>query len=55
VDAVAVYVGQEVGILAVEGIVAIFAIVSIWIVLRFRDKFSQNEESFGTQEVEPVA
>ena len=32
VDAVAVYVVQQVGILAVEGFVAIFAIISVWIV-----------------------
>jgi uncharacterized membrane protein YhfC len=53
VDAVAVYVGQEVGVLAVEGIVAVFAILSLWIVLRMRGKFSQDttylpEESIRT-------
>lgn len=42
VDAVAVYVGQEAGVLAAEGMVAIFAIISIWIVLNMRSKFSQD-------------
>jgi uncharacterized membrane protein YhfC len=45
VDAVAVYVGQQVGILAVEGIVAIFAIISLWIVLRMRSRFVQDIEN----------
>jgi uncharacterized membrane protein YhfC len=49
VDAVAVYVGQEVGILAVEGLVAVFAIISLWIVWSFRDKFLQDAERFGTE------
>jgi uncharacterized membrane protein YhfC len=43
VDAVAVYVGQEYGILAVEGIIAIFAVISVWIVFKLRPLFSQPE------------
>jgi uncharacterized membrane protein YhfC len=39
VDAVAVYAIQEVGILAVEGIVAVFALISLWIVFRLRPMF----------------
>lgn len=39
VDAVAVYAAQQVGMLAVEGIVAVFAIVSLWIVIRMRVMF----------------
>jgi len=50
VDAVAVYVGQEVGILAVEGIVAVFAILSVWIVMRMRSKFSQDTASVIAQD-----
>ena len=45
VDAVAVYVGQQVGILAVEGAVAVFTIISLWIILRLRSMFSQDEPS----------
>ena len=45
VDAVAVYVGQQVGILAVEGAVAVFAIISLWIVFRLSSMFSQDEPS----------
>jgi uncharacterized membrane protein YhfC len=55
VDAVAVYVGQEVGILAVEGIIAIFAIISVWIVLRMRSTFSQDEQDALTQNAESTA
>jgi uncharacterized membrane protein YhfC len=55
VDAVAVYVGQEVGILAVEGIVAVFAIISVWIVLSLRNKFSQDVENLATPHVESMA
>ena len=42
VDAVAVYMIQKVGVLAVEGIVAIFASISLWIVLILRPMFSQD-------------
>ena len=45
VDAVAVYVGQEVGMLAAEGLVAIFAIISLWIVLRMRRQFEHDTET----------
>ena len=44
VDAVAVYIVQEVGILAVEGIVAVFALISLWIVLRMRQQFERDTE-----------
>lgn len=43
VDVVAVYVGQEVGMLEVEGFVALFALISLWIVFRLRQSFSDNE------------
>lgn len=43
IDAVAVYVGQEVGMLEVEGFVALFALISLWIVFRLRQSFSNNE------------
>jgi len=45
VDAVAVYVSQKVGILAVEGIIALFAVFSIWIVFLLRPMFPQHETS----------
>jgi uncharacterized membrane protein YhfC len=43
VDAVAVYVVQEVGILAVEGIVAVFALIGLWIAFRLRQSFFERE------------
>jgi uncharacterized membrane protein YhfC len=55
VDAVAVYIVQEAGILTVEGIVAIFAFISIWIVLNLRSKFSQAESDGSTPRVESTA
>lgn len=51
VDAVAVYVGQKVGILAVEGIVAIFAIISVWIVFRMKSMFSQDAANIPEREI----
>lgn len=52
VDAVAVYVGQQVGILAVEGIVAIFAIISLWTALSMRNKFIHHMEALALPNVE---
>ncbi len=43
IDAVAVYVVQEVGALEVEGIVAIFALISLWIIFRLRQSFLNDE------------
>lgn len=40
VDAVVVYVGPKVGALGTEGILAIFALISLWIVFAMRAKFS---------------
>ena len=51
VDAVAVYAVQKAGILAVEGIVAIFALLSLWIVFRLRPMFSQAIISVAQQEM----
>ena len=45
VDAVAVYVGQQIGILAVEGFVAVFAIISVWILLKMRGNFFRDTEN----------
>jgi uncharacterized membrane protein YhfC len=53
IDAVAVYVVQEVGVLEVEGIVAIFALISLGIVFRLRQSFTNNE--LRTPEPEAVA
>jgi uncharacterized membrane protein YhfC len=55
VDAVAVYMVQQVGILAVEGIVAVFALISLWIVLRLRSRFTQDAENLETGQVEGSA
>lgn len=41
VDAVAVYAASKVGILALEGIVAIFAIFSLWVAFKLRPRFSE--------------
>lgn len=43
VDAVVVYLGQEAGMLEVEGFVALSALISLWIVFRLRQSFSDNE------------
>ena len=51
IDAVAVYVGQIVSIFVVEGIVAVFALLSLRIVLRVRTMFSQDPESLAAQNV----
>lgn len=50
VDAVAVYIGQEVGLLAVEGLVAVLAVISLWIVLKMRSMFSQDATNYSEQE-----
>lgn len=52
VDAVAVYVGQEVGILAVEGIVAVFALLSLAIVWMLRGEFLPQMETPTNQQVD---
>jgi uncharacterized membrane protein YhfC len=52
VDAVAVYVGQEVGVLAVEGIIAVFAIISLWIVWMLRGNFLPETAAYALQQVE---
>jgi uncharacterized membrane protein YhfC len=53
VDAVAVYVGQEVGLLAAEGIVAVSAMISLWIIFRMRSMFSQDAAKLPEQEALP--
>ncbi|MCC7187309.1 MAG: YhfC family intramembrane metalloprotease [Anaerolineales bacterium] len=52
VDAVAVYVGQSVGILQTEVLVAIFAAISLWIVFKMKPKFEEATEvnQLGTAE-----
>lgn len=51
VDAAAVYIVQEIGILPVEGIVAILALVTLAIVFVLRPKFFQDVTSLPEQEV----
>lgn len=51
VDAVAVYIGQKVGVLAAEGMVAIFALISLWIVLRMKSIYFQDATATSLQEV----
>lgn len=55
VDAAAVFVGQSVGILAVEGIVAVFAVISVWIVLWLRSQFKQDGDYLATPDLENTA
>lgn len=55
VDAVAVYVVQEVGILAVEGIVAVFAVISMGLVWRMRQQFEDEAETPTPPMVESAA
>ncbi|MFT3890342.1 MAG: YhfC family glutamic-type intramembrane protease [Anaerolineales bacterium] len=43
VDAVAVYASQKIGAVAVEGIVALFAVISIGIIFFLRPRFPQGE------------
>jgi uncharacterized membrane protein YhfC len=45
VDAVAVYIGQTVGILQTEGLVAVFAVISLGIVFRMRPWFSREADN----------
>jgi uncharacterized membrane protein YhfC len=44
VDAVAVYMGQQLGLLALEGMIGVFAIFSLWIVVTMRSKFLYDAE-----------
>ena len=54
VDAVAVYVVQQVSILAVEGIVGIFALISLWIVISLKSRFVFDSTNAPPTEVEPA-
>lgn len=52
VDAVAVYASQKISAVAVEGIVALFAVISIGIIFGLRSKFPRDEaNSFEQQSV----
>jgi small basic protein len=51
VDAVAVYVGQQTGVPVVEGIIAVFAILSVGIVLSLKPKFASNENIEGKNQL----
>lgn len=53
VDAVAVYVGQSVGMLQVEGLVAVFAAVSVGLVFMMRSWFVESMDAAG-QEAAPA-
>lgn len=52
VDAVAVYVAPRAGVLAVEGIVAVLAVVTIFIALRLKPMFDNNTTSKMQPETE---
>ena len=44
VDAVAVYAVQSIGALPTEGLIAIFAVISVWVVFKMRPRFEQINE-----------
>ncbi len=50
VDGVAVYVSPKIGILGTEGIVAISALISLWLILRMRALFSQSPSNVDGQQ-----
>lgn len=45
VDATAVFVSPKIGVVATEGIVALSAIISLWLIFRLRSMFSEMEHS----------
>jgi hypothetical protein len=51
VDATAVFVAPKIGALAVEGIIAGFAIISLWIIFSMRSKFLEDSENSLEMEV----
>jgi len=55
VNAVAVYVGQQVGILPMEGLVGPFAIFSLWMAWWLRGRFPADAASVETQTLEGTA
>lgn len=55
VDAVAVYAVQQVHVLAVEGLIGIFALISLWIVFRLRPRFVLDSIDTATADVTPSA
>jgi uncharacterized membrane protein YhfC len=50
VDAVAVYASPKLGALAVEGIVGLFAVISVWIIFFLRPRFPQDETNPSEQQ-----
>jgi hypothetical protein len=40
-----VYASKSVGVLQTEGLVAIFALISLWIVFKMRPKFEQINQA----------
>ena len=55
VDAVAVYASQKISAVAVEGIVALFAVISIWIVFFLRPMFPQDSGDVSEQQTVAVS
>ncbi|HRQ31554.1 MAG TPA: YhfC family glutamic-type intramembrane protease [Anaerolineales bacterium] len=45
VDAAAVYASKSVGALQTEGLIAIFALISLWIIFKMRPKFEQINQA----------
>jgi hypothetical protein len=45
-------VGQQIGLLAAEGVVAVFALISLWVVIVLRNKFGEGEADFAMRNTE---
>jgi len=52
--AVAVYIGQQISILTVEGIFSAFAVINLWIIFKMKSMFSQDAMELPPQEVATV-
>jgi uncharacterized membrane protein YhfC len=55
IDAVAVFVGQTAGVLVAEGMLALFAVISIWIVFFLRPMFPQDSGDVSEQQTVAVS
>jgi uncharacterized membrane protein YhfC len=51
VDAIAVYIGPKAGALGTEGILAIFALISLWIIFKMRSEFLEDVTNLPEQQV----
>ena len=54
VDAVAVYAVQKTGILATEGVIAVFGLISLWIVFKMRSMFAEDITNISKPDAAPA-